>query len=148
MTAGLPQDPHARRAKPGVPWLLLLGLAAGPADWIAQLLLGYGLSSYACFPRDEPLTTSPPPGWGGEHLWLVVINLVALALTLAALAFAWRRWRDIRGAGSGDAPERLHASRSRFLAHCATLACALFAAAIVFNTVNIVATPACWDIRP
>lgn len=141
MSAGLPPHPPDRPARRATPWLLLLGLAAGPADWIAQLLLGYGLSSYACFPRDEPLTQSPPPGWAGEHLWLLVINLVALALTLAALALAWRR-------RPGEGPPGRSASRSAFLAHCAMLACGLFAAAILFNTVNIFIAPACWEIRP
>src|SRR3546814_4823219 len=53
---------------------LLLALAASPAGWIVQLVLDYGLSSFACYPGDTPLRQSPPAGWGGEHLLLAAIR--------------------------------------------------------------------------
>lgn len=148
MSQGVPQD-HPAPHRDRVPtWALLVCLAAGPAAWSTQLILGYGLSSYACFPDGEPFLRSPPPGWSGEQAWLLLLNLVCLALTCAALAFdlrAWRRTRDEKRGGAGWLLE-VGEGRSRFLALAGMLACGVFAAAIVFNTINLLAVPACWEV--
>jgi len=131
-------------------WSLLFGLAAGPAAWIGQLVLGYGLSSYACFPKDEPHLASPPPGWDGEHLLLLAINLACLALAAGGLSMALANWRRSRAEKRGGAHHMLEVGegRTRFLALCGMLACGLFGAAILANTVSIVAVPACWSVGP
>lgn len=127
---------------------LLFGLFAGPAAWIAQMIAGYGLSSYACFPRDEPYLTSPPPGWGGEQAILLAINLIGLALTVAGFLVARSGWRRVREETAGGALPMLDVGegRSRFLSICGMLASGVFAVAILFNTVTILATPACWSL--
>ncbi|HZZ88552.1 MAG TPA: hypothetical protein VFE13_09495 [Caulobacteraceae bacterium] len=124
--------------------LLLLALAAAPAAWALQLLAGYGLSSWACFPHDAPLRQTPPPGWGAERPMLLAVNLVCLALCLAALAIAAR----LRPRGIAPAALDVRMARMRFLAHCGILACLGFAGAILFNTANILMVPACWSIPP
>ena len=130
--------------------LLLAALAAGPTGWILQLLLGYGLSSHACFPRDKPFLQSPPPGWSGEAGVLLAVNLACLLLVLAGFAISAQIWRRdpgerlidagrVRGGGVG---------RTRFLAACGVFSGLGFAVAILFDTVPILGTPTCWSIAP
>lgn len=114
----------------------LAALTAGPAAWAAQLMFGYGLSSLACFPHDVPFMRSPPPGWTGEPVLLLAVNLVCLAASLVAAAAAFRLWRR-RG------PAHL-----RFLALCGVFGGIGFACAIAFDTVPILGTPPCWSIAP
>lgn len=127
---------------------LLVALAAGPAAWVAQLMLGYGLSSYACFPGDQPWEQAPPPGWGGERPALIAINLVCLALALAGFWIALGAWRRVRGEKEGGVTHLLTRGegRSRFLALCGMLDCAVFAIAILFDTAGILGVPSCWNV--
>jgi hypothetical protein len=113
----------------------LFGVAAGPAAWIAQLCLDYGLSSYACFPGDAPRTSVPP---GGEHGVLLAISLACLALALAGLwvsVSGLRRSRTATGA-----------RRSRFLGMCGILSASVFAIAIGFDLPSTLALNLCWSI--
>lgn len=143
MSSAFPQEhPSPHRGAVSV-WVLLFALAAGPAGWVAQLLLGYGLASYACYPSSEPRLTSPPPGWSGEHLILLVINVACLALALGGLFVAlgsWRRSRKEKEGGALDVGE----GRTRFLALCGVLTGLLFSVAIGFDTAPILSVPACW----
>jgi hypothetical protein len=127
--------------------LLLAGVAAGPAAWVAQLIFDYALSSYACFPRYTPATVSPPPGWSGEAGVLLAVNLVCLILALAGFAIAFRRLREAGGArGDGASEELAPPGRRRFLAICGIFASLGFAAAILFDTPFILGVPSCWSI--
>jgi hypothetical protein len=148
MSQAFPQEhPSPHRHEVGLP-ALLFSLAAGPTGWITQLLLGYGLSSYACFPKDEPYLASPPPGWGGEHLILLAINLCCLGLVAAGFLVALASWRRTQAEKEGGAHHMLEVGegRTRFLSLCGILACGLFGSAILFDTLPIVGTPACWNI--
>jgi len=135
-------SPHRRRVSLAGQ---LFGVAVGPAAWIAQLVAGYGLSSYACYPGNTPLQ-SPPDG--GEHLLLLVINLVCLALAGAGLAVSWSSWRRTRDEMPGRAAGMLETGegRSRFLAICGVLSAAGFAVAILFNLPSALALATCWSI--
>jgi hypothetical protein len=128
-----------------VAWLLA-ALAAGPATWVLQLVAGYALSSYACFPHDVPWHQAPPPGWSGEPAILLVVNLACLALDLTAALYCARR---LAGAGgNGAAPRDVRRTRTRFLALCGVMASVGFAGAIALNTANIFMVPTCWSIVP
>ena len=127
---------------------MLWGLAAGPAGWVVQLVLGYGLSSYACFPRLAPFQRTPPPGWGGERWVLLGINLVCLVLIVAGglvCLDAWRRSARAEGADAAT-PDlgKARASREHFLASCGLLGAGGFAFATLFNTYSLLFTAACW----
>lgn len=126
----------------------IAGLAAGPAAWIAQLVVDYGLSSYACYPFTEPFQQAPPPGWGGERILLLIVNLACLAASLGGLATAHRVWRRARDEKPGDVHRVIHTGhgRTRFLALCGMLASIGFAVAILFDTAAIVGVPSCWNI--
>lgn len=129
-----PMSPPPPRSRPVSTPAQLFGVAAGPTAWIAQLVAGYGLSSYACYPGDAPLQTPPA---GGEHALLLAINLAGLALAAAGFAASWLGWRRAGEAETG---------RARFLAACGLLASAAFAIAILFDTPSALALGLCWSI--
>ncbi len=134
-------EPRLRR----VAWLLV-ALAAGPATWALQLVAGYALSSYACFPHDVAARQAPPPGWSAEVAILLTVNLVCLALDVAAVAYCVRRLAG--GGGNGSEPREVRRGRTRFLALCGVMAGLIFAGAIALNTANIFMVPTCWSIVP
>lgn len=135
-------SPHRRRVSLAGQ---LFGVAIGPAAWIAQLVAGYGLSSYACYPGNTPLQAPPD---GGEHLLLLAINLACLGLASAGLALSWSGWRRTRNEMPGEPAKMLETGegRSRFLAICGVLSAAGFAIAILFNLPSALALPTCWSI--
>ena len=141
------QHPARHRGRVGIV-ASLASLIAGPAAWIVQLVLGYGLSSLACFPHDAALRQSPLQGWSTEPLILGVINGVCLAIAIGGGVMAlihWRRTHGERGGGAAQAME-IGEGRPRFLAICGMMSSFGFAAAILFDTPAILAVPACWSI--
>ena len=123
-------------------WQLFGAIAAGPALWLAQLLIGFAFSSVLCFP-DLPRQQPTVPGWMGTLL--VAANVVAIVLTAGAAFAGWRMLdrtsgeHDDQPGGMVDAGE----GRTRFLAIWALVTSGLFLAAIVFNTINLVLVPSC-----
>jgi hypothetical protein len=150
MPADVAASPVAAPAKPrrfnavAVLW----GLAAGPAGWALQLVLGYGLSSYACFPSLAPFQRTPPPGWGAERMALLGINLACLALIVAGglvCLDAWRRSAPSKGTDANTpGVDAARASREHFLASCGLLGAGGFAFATLFNTYSLLFTATCW----
>jgi hypothetical protein len=110
----------------------LFGVAAGPSAWIAQLVIGYGVSSYVCYPGDTPRRDLPG---SGEHGLLLAINLACLAVALAGFAVSFTARRRLP-AGDG---------RGRFLATCGLLSAATFSIAILFDTPSALALRLCWS---
>ena len=90
-----------------------------PARWAIQLNVNYALVSHACFPAVAPRVLPLPAGTASGGVMLV-INVVALVIALAALGVSWWAWR----VDTGRASRRLGAllevgeGRSRFLAAC------------------------------
>jgi hypothetical protein len=125
---------------------LILVLMAGPAAWIVQLVVGYGVASRLCRPGDAPRLVAPPWGWATEHIWLTLLNIACLLLSLGAGAVALGDWRRSREEKPGKAEAMLDVGegRTRFLAGCGVLTSAAFAVAILFNTVSPTLIPACW----
>jgi len=129
--------PHPAEHEPIGASLLIAALAAGPSAWALQLIVGYGLSSLACFPHDRPITQSPPPGWSGEPAVLLAINIAFLLLALGGAGVSTIGLR--RAAGR---------TRNRFLATCGMMSGLGFALAILFDIAPILGVPACWSIAP
>lgn len=128
----------------------LASLIAGPAAWIVQLVVGYGVSSLACFPHDAPYRQSPPPGWSAEPSLLGAVNILCLAFAmLGGLTAAWH-WRRTRGEKRGGVARALDVGegRTRFMAACGVLSGFGFALAILFDSQAILAVPPCWSIMP
>jgi hypothetical protein len=112
---------------------LFLGLALGPAAWALQLMLGYGLSSQACFPSDMPIAV--PAGW--RHEWLIIAGtgLAFLLIALGGVGLALHAWSATRDEKEGTHHALLEVGegRARFLALCGVLAGSLFCLAILFD---------------
>jgi len=85
------------------------------------------------------------PIWPALRPLLWGIDVVAIAIGIAAGLVAWRTWqRTQQEAGAGahtliDAGE----GRTRFLALCGVLASAGFLLALVFASVGLIVVPAC-----
>lgn len=148
MTAGDAPDrehpaPHRERVSPV---RLLAGLAIPPAGWLAEMLLGVGISSNAC-----PLSngTRQPQGFAGEGALLVAITLVCLATVIASGFMSRRHWLAVQHEKDGG--EHAHLTqgegRTRFLALAGMLSAATFAVAILFSLLEPIVIPQCWSAR-
>ncbi|WP_161141903.1 hypothetical protein [Propylenella binzhouense] len=133
--------PHADRVS--LP-ALFYGLCAGPAAWGAQLLLIYGLASYACFPS-EMLRDAPVPGFRGIVPVLAAINVVALAIAASGAVVSWRNWRLSQSEAKGAGRHLLEAGegRTRFISVWGVLTGAGFFVAIAFDTIAVFGVPLC-----
>lgn len=129
---------------------LLLALAAGPTAWIVQLVVDFGLSSDVCRQYGVPRAAASIHNWTLEHLILVGVNLVCLAVAMAggftALA-AWKRTRAEKPGGVAALVE-IGEGRTRFLAACGMMTAAAFAVAILFDTAWPFFVPSCWRFTP
>ncbi len=129
-------------------WLLIGAFAAGPAGWITQLVVNYGIASHACYPRTEPWLIAPPPGWSGESAWLAALNLTSLCVAVAGGLVSWRIWRRTRNEKAGDAESAMEIGegRTRFIASCGILTATTFSIAILFGTLQPFLLLTCWRI--
>lgn len=123
---------------------LFFGLLAGPVAWGLQELLSYGLASHACFPSDMPLGEALA-GWGELKTYLIVIDVLAILLSLAGIAVSFMNWRTSREEASGSSGELVEAGegRTRFLSLWGVLAGGGFLVGIVFNTIAFAMVPLC-----
>ncbi len=133
--------PHRGRVNLGA---LIVGLAAAPLAWGAQLVINYGLASHVCFPGESPRLTVLP-GWGAVWLGLLIVEAIALALALAGAATAYRSWRATRQESEGDTEDAVEAGRgrTRFLSLWGLMTSIGFAVAIGFSLIGLFAVPLC-----
>lgn len=124
--------------------MLLAALAVGPAAWVVQQLLGYGVSSHACFPSDAPIGPVAP-GWAGGRAAIAAVELVLLLATVIGVWIAYRAWRATREekGGAGKALLEIGEGRSRFLASCGVLTGALFSVAILADLAVTLSLASC-----
>lgn len=123
---------------------LFFGLVGGPAAWITQLVVSYGLASYSCYPRQHPLVRVPA-GWHGIWYGLLALNVLAILVIISATAVSWQHWRVTRQEHSGPAQHALEAGegRTRFLALVGIMTGLGFIVAALFDTVVLLAVPQC-----
>jgi len=140
-------SPHRDRVSP---WASLLALAAGPAAWILQLCVNFGVSASLCEQGGAPRSTPPASGWAPEDVFLLCVNLACLAIALAGGMTALAAWRRSRSEKPGGAHAVLDVGegRTRFLALCGMLTAAAFAIAIAFDTAWPFFIPSCWRFAP
>ncbi|MCP8937443.1 hypothetical protein NK718_02860 [Alsobacter sp. SYSU M60028] len=143
-----PQAPRVRHPSPHRGEVSGLAIAfailAAPAVWALQVLLNYGLSSMACFPRDYPRTVLPA-GWSWLPTLLAASTAVALVIAVAAAWAGYRSWRRTREEADGEHRRLLEVGegRSRFLAAWGLWIGVLFAVAILFDAVGLALVTSC-----
>jgi len=136
-----PSHPAPHRGRVGLA-SAAFGLLAAPAAWVLHLLLSYALSSFACFPKGESVHA---PIWAALRPLLWGVDVVAIAIGIAAGLVAWRSWQRTQQEARGGAHTLIDAGegRTRFLALCGILASAGFLLALVFASVGLIVVPAC-----
>lgn len=141
MSIGHP-SPHRERVD--YRWLFA-ALAIGPAAWIVQLVLGYGVAAQACDMRREA-GASGGSAFAGEPVLLSIVNLVGLVAVLAGGIFCRWAWNRVGNekAGGPEAVLTIGEGRTRFLAVFGMLSAVGFTIAVAFNTVEPLIMPACW----
>ena len=124
---------------------IVFGFAAAPSVWLFQLIVDYGLASYACFPNVMP-RQQVIDGFGWVWGVLVAMNLAGLAVSLVASAVAYRNlrssWADPAGGPIGttlDAGDR----RNSFLSIFGLWSGVWFLVAIAFDTIVVFWVPLC-----
>lgn len=113
-------------------WRQGFGVYAAPAAWSLQLLIGYGLSAYACNPGRTALA-QVAEGWGWTRGASLAVNLLAAVVAITAGLMSLSGWRATRE----------WASTTRFLSIWGVLTSFGFLIAILFNTVMLLGAPAC-----
>lgn len=123
---------------------LFFGLLVPVVAWGLQELLSYGLASHACFPSDTPLGEALN-GWGGLKTFLIIIDVAAILLAIAAIAVSFRNWRVTREEASGSSGEVVEAGegRTRFLSLWGILVGGGFLLGMIFNTIAFAVVPLC-----
>lgn len=109
--------------------LLLAGAALAPTFWLGQLMLGYGMTAFACYPGDHPVM---PIFSAVLRSALIAFDVVALAACIMGGWISWRCWERCPPG-----------SRSHFLALWGLMSSLWFFGAILFNVIASVTVPPC-----
>ncbi|HEY4276043.1 MAG TPA: hypothetical protein VGM68_11195 [Rhizomicrobium sp.] len=124
-----PVGPAPETREPRFLWLLF-GCTAAPLFWLGQMMLGYGVTAYVCYPGGHPVSLA---SGGPLFVALLLMDAIALTACAAGAAVSWRAWRRLRP-GEG---------RNRFLALWGVMSSLWFFAAILFNVFASIMVPAC-----
>ena len=121
---------------------LVFGAAAAPIFWLGQLMLGYGVTAFICYPGDHPRALAPD---GHLQALLIAFDVVALLACLLGGGTAWWCWRQTREEKAGGNRSALHIGegRARFLALWGMMSSLGFFGAILFDTIASVTVPPC-----
>lgn len=121
--------------------LLLFGATIAPIFWLGQLMLGYWVTAFGCYPGDHPVPLASPQALVNI---LIAFDIVALIACAAGAAVSWRSWRRSEDAKSGSRQAlNIRAGRTRFLAIWGLMSSLWFFGAILFNTIASLTVPPC-----
>lgn len=133
--------PHRDRVALGMLAFITVG---PPLAWGSRLVVNYGFSSYACYPDGEPLNA---PLAGLHWIWalLIALDLLGMAVCLAALGMAYRTWRVTARELQETGPPLIEIGegRTRFFAIWGILIGLGFFIAILFDFVGLWVIPLC-----
>jgi hypothetical protein len=119
--------------------LLLFGASAAPVFWLGQLMLGYAVTAYACYPGDHPQPIAPAASLSAALTGFDIVAIVAAVAGGAVSLWCWRRIQR----GPQTATFQISEGRVRFLALWGIFSSLWFFFAIVFNTIASVTVPPC-----
>ncbi|HEY6579262.1 MAG TPA: hypothetical protein VIY09_08055 [Rhizomicrobium sp.] len=112
---------------------LMFANTAAPIFWLGQLMLGYIVSSLACYGSDHPTTIA-----SGSALrsTLYAFDAVAIAAAIAGGIVSLVCWRAVRDPGTDSRfAAKVTEGRMRFMAMWGMMSSLWFLGAIVFNTI-------------
>ncbi|HXU99841.1 MAG TPA: hypothetical protein VG166_05025 [Caulobacteraceae bacterium] len=122
---------------------LLFAVLGAPLAWSGQVVFGAAFAAYPFVPQGTLFTTAPLSE-SADRLGLFAANLIAIVVAALATWVAWQAWQgargDFRGTAAGLLAERL--TRTRYLAMWGLLNGSIFIAALLFDTVMLIGTPA------
>lgn len=120
--------------------VLYFGLVGSGVVWFVQLVVKYAIDSHSCYPGPLPSGSTAPSNLGWLWPLLLAVDLVALAIALAAAFVSWREWSAILGqTGPTDAME----TPERFLALWGMIFAFCFSVAILFDLINVLVLHRC-----
>ncbi len=118
---------------------LLFGASAAPIFWLGQVMLGYAVSAYACYPGDHPVQVRYSSALFGT---MIVFDLVALIACAAGGLVSWRSWLKVRADRGHRHTLHTGEGRDRFLAMWGLLSSLWFFFAVLFNSIaDLTVTP-------
>jgi hypothetical protein len=114
-------------------WRILAGVTLAPAAFALQVVASYIVAADACGAGRAP------------DLSLVMINLVALVVTVAGFLIAVANFRATRAEkpGSHHDIQEIGEGRTRFLAYCGLCASGIFGLAVIVQLTSILTLSAC-----
>lgn len=119
---------------------LLFGAAAAPIFWTGQVILGYAVTAYACYPGDHPVQVR----FGGALFsTMLAFDIVALLACAAGALVSWRSWQKVRQDHNHRHTLHTGEGRDRFLAMWGLLSSLWFFFAILFNTIASLTVSPC-----
>jgi hypothetical protein len=124
---------------------LYFGLIASGVVWFAQLIVKYAIDSHFCYPGSMPPSSNAPANLSWLWPLLLAIDLVALAVALAAAFVSWRDWSAILAETGIKATEPTDAIETpeRFFALWGMLFALSFSVAILFDLINVLVLHRC-----
>ena len=124
---------------------LYFGLLASGVVWFAQLIVKYAIASHSCYPGPFPSGGVSPANLGWLWPLLFAVDLVALAIALAAAFVSWRDWRAILAETGIEATEPTDAieTPARFFALWGMVFAFCFSVAILFDLINVLVLHRC-----
>ena len=124
------------------PWTLAFGLLGGPAVWSLHMIANYALASEACSPGAAHFAAH---ALGELRLGMFAVNIVALGIAALAGRVAYGSWRATNNEEEGAHEHLLEIGegRTRFLSMGGMVLSGGFFAAILFDTLALLAEPLC-----
>ncbi len=119
---------------------LLFGATAAPLFWTGQVILGYAVTAYACYPGDRPVQVRYGSALFGTVLAFDIVALIACA---AGGMVSWHSWQKVRQDRGHRHTLHTGEGRDRFLAMWGLLSSLWFFFAILFNTIASVTVSPC-----
>jgi hypothetical protein len=125
--------------------VLYFGLLGSGIVWYFQLVFKYAIDSHACYPGSHPAGSPQPANLGWLEPLMLGIDAGALAIALAAAFVSYRDWSTILRETGVNAMEPTDAMESpaRFFALWGMVFAFCFAAAIIFDLINVLVLHRC-----
>ncbi len=125
--------------------VLYFALFGAGAAWFLQLIIKYAVNSHSCYPGSLPPSGTAPANLAWLWPVMVTVDVVALAIALAAGILAYRDWRTVLEEAHlpATAPTDALERPARFFALWGVLFAFSFSTAIVFDLINVLALNRC-----